>query len=55
MPILFLGIPLLAVVTLNLFTWANRKSAFFAAMAASVCQLFLAGYDMVRCFLSGGR
>ncbi len=55
MPILFLGIPLLAVVTLNLFTWANRKSAFFAAMAASICQLFLAGYDMVRCFLSGGE
>lgn len=53
MPILFLGIPLLAVVTLNLFTWANRKSAFLAAMAASVCQLGLAAYDMVRCFLTG--
>lgn len=53
MPILFLGIPLLAVVVLNLYTWIDRRSAFFAALIASLCQLVLAAYAVVRCFTTG--
>ncbi len=53
MPFLFIGIPLLAVVVLNLYTWNDRKAAMWAAMAAAVSQLVLAAVDIARCFTTG--
>ena len=54
MPILFIGIPLLAVGILNLYTWSDRKVSLWAAMAASLVQLVLAAADIVRCLFQGG-
>ncbi len=53
MPILFIAIPLVAVVALNLYTWIDRRSALFAAITASVCQMLLAAFDIYRCFTYG--
>ncbi len=48
MPILFIGIPLLAVVILNIQSWSNKRSAFYAVVAAAVFQFVLAGIDLIR-------
>lgn len=53
MPILFIGVPLLAVGILNVYTWSDRKVALWAAMATAIVQLVLASIDIGRC-LHGG-
>lgn len=53
MPILLTGIPLLAVVVLNILSWGNRRSALWAVIAAAAVQLPLSAW-MVAHGLSGG-
>ncbi len=53
MPLLFIAIPLLAVVVLNIYTWNDRRAAMWAGMTAAVFQLTLAGVDVARCVSSG--
>ena len=53
MPFLFIGIPLLAVAVLNLYTWRDRKSALWAAMATALFQIALSAVDLYRCLHTG--
>ena len=56
MPLLFIGIPLIAVVVLNAFySWPDRRIALWAGMAAAPIQLALAIADTVYCLQSGGK
>ncbi len=48
MPILFIGIPLLAVIILNIQSWSNKRSAFYAVVAAALFQFVLATVDLIR-------
>ncbi|MCL2513728.1 MAG: hypothetical protein FWF08_07490, partial [Oscillospiraceae bacterium] len=54
MPILFVGIPLFAVVVLNILSWKSRVSALWAVLAVSLVQLGLAGVDIYSCLTGGG-
>ena len=49
MPFLFIGIPLAAVILLNILTWSNRRSALWMTMLAAIMQLGLGIYDLVLC------
>ncbi len=53
MPFLFIGIPLLAVAILNIFTWNERKVAMWAAMSAAGLQLALSGFAVAQCLHTG--
>ncbi len=53
MPILFIGIPLLAVVVLNIPSWGDRRSALWAVMAAAPIQVALAAWDAYCCLRTG--
>lgn len=54
MPIVFIGIPLLAVVILNIRSWKNPRAALWAVMAASVVQVFHALYVLYLCQIGRG-
>jgi len=54
-PLLFIGIPLLAVVVLNIFyTLIDRRSAMWAGMAVALFQLVLGITYVIRIFATGG-
>lgn len=53
MPILFIGIPLLAVVVLNIQSWSSRRSALWAVMAVAPVQLCMALYAAYTCLATG--
>lgn len=48
MPFLFLGIPLAAVVILNILTWNSRRSALWVAASIALVQVGLGVWDLVR-------
>ena len=54
MPVLFIMIPLLAVVILNIPSWGDRRSALWAVMAVAPVQCVLAAWDIYRCLAHGG-
>ncbi len=54
MPFLFIGIPLLAVVILNILSWSNRWSALWAVVVAAAAQLVLGGLDVYQCLAGQG-
>ncbi len=49
MPFLFIGIPLAAVIILNILTWSNRWSALWVTLLAAALQLGLGIYDLALC------
>ncbi len=54
MPLLFIGIPLLTVVVLNvLYTWIDRKAILWVGMAVAASQLVLGILDVARCLETG--
>lgn len=54
MPLLFMAIPLAAVVVLNVFyTMIDRRSAMWAGMGAALFQLVYAGIFVSRCISTG--
>jgi len=54
MPVLFIGIPLLAMVALNIPHWGDRRFALRAVVAVSAAQFALAAWDAYRCLAYGG-
>lgn len=54
MPFLFIGIPLLVVVILNILSWSNRWSALWAVMLAAIAQLLLGSWDLYQVLTEGG-
>lgn len=55
MPLLFIAIPLLAVMLLNmLYKWASRKTIFFVALAVALVQIGIAAADVFACLNRSG-
>ena len=50
---MFIGVPLLAIGVLNVYTWQSRKAAMYAAMFISAAQIALASYCILSCFNTG--
>lgn len=48
MPVLYIGIPLIAVIVLNLQSWGNKRSVFYAVIGAAALQTLMAGIDILR-------
>ncbi len=54
MPLLFIAIPLAAIVVLNVFyTMIDRRAAMWAGMGVGLFQLVYAGIDVARCINTG--
>ena len=54
MPLLFLAIPLAAVVVLNIvYYWIKGKSAVWCGVVIAAVQTLLSGYVLVECLRSG--
>jgi len=53
-PFLFIGIPLLAVATLNILSWKDRRSALWTVLAVVPILLALALWDVYRCLTISG-
>ena len=48
MPFLFIGIPLAAVVILNILTWNSRWSALWVAASVALIQVALGAWDLMK-------
>lgn len=55
MPVLLIGIPLLAVVVLNIPSWGDRRSALWAVMLTAPIQVVLAAWMAYQCLRTGGE